>query len=90
MLTASMVDERRELDKCVTAFRSLVRGQLDIGMIMVSHLTVPAAEAMKMVLLSASVSCGLATRWHNSPTQPSAYRKTPKTRTSDVRFVSGC
>ena len=88
MLTASMVDERRELDKCVTAFRSLVEAN-NIGMIMVSHLTVPAAEAMKMVLLSASVSCVRATRLHSWPTQPSAYRKTPKTPIA-TSGLSGC
>lgn len=43
MLTANMVDERRELDKCVTAFRTLVQ-ELDIGMIMVSHLTRPGGR----------------------------------------------
>lgn len=43
MLTANMVDERRELDKCVTAFRTLVQ-ELDIGMIMVSHLTRPSGR----------------------------------------------
>jgi twinkle protein len=43
MLTANMVDERRELDKCVTQFRTLVQ-ELDIGMIMVSHLTRPGGR----------------------------------------------
>ena len=43
MLTANMVDERRELDKCVTAFRTLVQ-ELNIGMIMVSHLTRPSGR----------------------------------------------
>ena len=43
MLTANMVDERRELDKCVTQFRTLVQ-ELDIGMIMVSHLTRPSGR----------------------------------------------
>lgn len=43
MLTANMTDERRELDKCVTAFRTLVQ-ELDIGMIMVSHLTRPGGR----------------------------------------------
>ena len=43
MLTANMTDERRELDKCVTQFRTLVQ-ELDIGMIMVSHLTRPSGR----------------------------------------------
>jgi len=43
MLTANMVDERRELDRCVTQFRTLVQ-ELDIGMIMVSHLTRPGGR----------------------------------------------
>ena len=43
MLTANMVDERRELDKCVTQFRTLVQ-ELGIGMIMVSHLTRPGGR----------------------------------------------
>ena len=43
MLTANMVDERRELDQCVTQFRTLVQ-ELDIGMIMVSHLTRPGGR----------------------------------------------
>ena len=43
MLTANMIDERRELDKCVTQFRTLVQ-ELDIGMIMVSHLTRPSGR----------------------------------------------
>ena len=40
MLTANMINERQELDKCVTQFRTLVQ-ELGIGMIMVSHLTRP-------------------------------------------------
>jgi twinkle protein len=36
-------DERRELDKAATAFRTLVQ-ELDIGMIMVSHLTRPGGR----------------------------------------------
>lgn len=43
MLTAEMADERRELDRAATAFRSLVQS-LDIGMIMVSHLTRPGGR----------------------------------------------
>lgn len=43
MLTANMTDERRELDKCVTQFRTLVQ-ELEIGMIMVSHLTRPSGR----------------------------------------------
>ena len=43
MLTANMIDERRELDKCVTAFRTLVQ-ELQIGMIMVSHLARPGGR----------------------------------------------
>lgn len=43
MLTANMIDERRELDKCVTSFRTLVQ-ELQIGMIMVSHLARPGGR----------------------------------------------
>lgn len=43
MLTANMADERRELDKLATAFRTLVQ-ELGIGMIMVSHLTRPGGK----------------------------------------------
>ena len=43
MLTANMINERQELDKCVTQFRTLVQ-ELDIGMIMVSHLTRPSGR----------------------------------------------
>ena len=43
MLTANMVDERRELDKCVTQFRTLVE-ELNVGMLMVSHLTRPGGR----------------------------------------------
>ena len=42
-----------------------------------------------MVLLSASVSCVRATLWRNWPTQPSAYRKTPKTPIA-TSGLSGC
>jgi len=43
MLTADMVDERRELDKAVTAFRQIVQAN-NITMIMVSHLTRPGGR----------------------------------------------
>lgn len=43
MLTADMQDERRELDKAVTAFRTIVQAN-NIGMIMVSHLTRPSGR----------------------------------------------
>ena len=86
MLTASMVDERRELDKCVTAFRSLVESN-NIGMIMVSHLTRPGGRGHED---GAAVSLSQLRSSHSLAQLADAaigLQKDPEDPDSDVRFV---
>ena len=86
MLTANMVDERRELDKCVTQFRTLVQ-ELDIGMIMVSHLTRPGGrghEAGAAVELSQLRSSHSLAQLADSAI---GLQKDPDDPDSDVRLV---
>ena len=86
MLTANMVDERRELDKCVTAFRTLVQ-ELDIGMIMVSHLTRPGGRGHED---GAAVSLSQLRSSHSLAQLADAaigLQKDPEDPDSDVRFV---
>ena len=86
MLTASMVDERRELDKCVTAFRSLVEAN-NIGMIMVSHLTRPGGRGHED---GAAVSLSQLRSSHSLAQLADAaigLQKDPEDPDSDIRFV---
>lgn len=86
MLTASMADERRELDKCVTAFRSSVESN-NIGMIMVSHLTRPGGRGHEE---GASVSLSQLRSSHALAQLADAaigLQKDPEDPDSDVRFV---
>lgn len=86
MLTANMVDERRELDKCVTAFRTLVQ-ELDIGMIMVSHLTRPGGRGHED---GAAVSLSQLRSSHSLAQLSDAaigLQKDPEDPDSDIRFV---
>jgi len=86
MLTANMVDERRELDKCVTAFRTLVQ-ELNIGMIMVSHLTRPSGRGHED---GAAVSLSQLRSSHSLAQLADAaigLQKDPDDPDSDIRLV---
>ena len=86
MLTANMVDERRELDKCVTAFRTLVQ-ELNIGMIMVSHLTRPSGRGHED---GAAVSLSQLRSSHSLAQLADAaigLQKDPDAPDSDIRLV---
>jgi len=86
MLTANMVDERRELDKCVTAFRTLVQ-ELNLGMIMVSHLTRPSGRGHED---GAAVSLSQLRSSHSLAQLADAaigLQKDPDDPDSDIRLV---
>jgi twinkle protein len=86
MLTANMVDERRELDKCVTQFRTLVQ-ELDIGMIMVSHLTRPSGRGHED---GAAVSLSQLRSSHSLAQLSDAaigLQKDPDDPDSDIRMI---
>ena len=86
MLTANMINERQELDKCVTQFRTLVQ-ELGIGMIMVSHLTRPNGRGHED---GAAVSLSQLRSSHSLAQLSDAaigLQKDPDDPDSDYRFI---